>query len=142
MARVTGSVLVWLACLLALAPATGAGASGGPLVYMQQVRPVTITPQSVSVQADGEAAVIVVLGETTIPQPVRFRLSRAALAQLRLLVARSGIAHLHIEAPIPFSALMYTVRADGNSVRVVQGHVPRSMRPLIAVLHGLIASHT
>src|SRR5579863_6525028 len=102
MARATGWALTWLVCLLALVPATGAGASGGPLVYMQQVRPVTITPQSVSVQADGEAAVIVVLGETTIPRPVRFRLSRASLAHLRALVARSGIAHLHIEAAIPF----------------------------------------
>src|SRR5579863_10203042 len=100
MARATGWALPWLICVLALAPAGGASAGDRPLVYMQQVRPVTITPQSVSVQADGEAAVIVVIGETTIPQPVRFRLSRAALARLRVLVARSGIAHLHIEAPI------------------------------------------
>ena len=129
-------------CLLALAQNTGASVGGGLLVYMQQVRPVTITPQSISVQANGEAAVIVVLGETTIPQPVRFRLTGASLAQLRSLVERSGIAHLRIEAPIPFSALMYTVRAEGHAVRVVQGHVPRSMRPLIAVLHGLITSHS
>ena len=142
MARATGWVLGSLLCLLALAPNTDASAGGGLLVYMQQVRPVTITPHSVSVQADGDAAVIVVLGETTIPHPVRFRLTGASLSHLRSLVERSGIAHLQIEAPIPFSALMYTVRAEGNAVRVVRGHVPRSMRPLIAVLHGLIASHS
>ena len=142
MVRTTGWALTSLVCLLTLAPSTGASAGDGLLVYMQQVRPVTIVPQSVSVQADGEAAVIVVLGETTIPRPVRFRLSSASLAHLRLLVERSGIARLHIEAAIPFSALMYTVRAEGSSVRVVQGHVPRSMRPLIAFLHGLIASHS
>ena len=142
MVRASGCAFASLVCLLALAPNTGASAGGGSLVYMQQVRPVTITPQSINVQADGDAAVIVVIGETTIPRPVRFRLGGAALAHLRSLVERSGIAQLHIEAAIPFSALMYTVRAEGNSVRVVQGHVPRSLRPLIAVLHGLITSHS
>ena len=142
MLRKAGWALASLVCVLALAPSTGARAGGsGPLVYMQQVRPVTITPQSVSVQPDGEAAVLVVIGETAIPLPVRFRLGSASLAHLRSLVERSGIAHLHIEAAIPVRALMYTVRAEGNSVRVVQGRVPRSLRPLIAFLHGLIASH-
>ncbi len=61
-----------LVCLLALAPSTGASANGGPLVYLQQLRPVRITPQSVGVPADGDGAAIVVLGETTIPRPVRF----------------------------------------------------------------------
>lgn len=142
MARATGWALVSLVCFLALATNTGASTGGGPLVYMQQVRPVTITPQSVSVQADGEAAVIVVIGETTIPHPMRFRLGHAALTHLRSLVERSGISRLHIEAAIPLRSLMYTVRAEGNSVRVVEGHVPRSLRPLIAELHDLISAHS
>jgi hypothetical protein len=73
---------------------------------------------------------------------VRFRLGRASLAHLRSLVGQSGIGHLQIEAAIPFRALMYTVRAEENSVRVGQGRVPQSLQPLIAFLHGLIASHT
>src|ERR1700689_901431 len=121
MRRATGWVPVSLVCLLVLAPNTGASTGDGPLVYMPQVRPITITPQSVSVQPNGDAAVIVVLGETTIPRPVRFSLGRASLAHLRSLVARSGIARLRVEAAIPLRRLMYTVRADGNSVRVVQG---------------------
>jgi hypothetical protein len=141
MVRVTGWALAALVCLFAFAPSTEASAGGGLLVYMQQVRPVTITPQSVSVSANGEAAVIVVLGELTIPKPVRFRLDAAALAHLRSLVERSGMGRLHIEAAIPFRALMYTVRAEGNSVRVVQGHLPASLRPLISFLHELIAAH-
>jgi hypothetical protein len=141
MIRAIGWGLAALICLFGLAPNPDASAGGAPLVYMQQVRPVTITPQSVSVQTNGEAAVIVVIGETAIPRPMRFRLGSAPLEHLRSLVERSRIAHLHIEAPIPFRALMYTVRAEGNSVRVVQGHVPRSLRSLISFLHELIAAH-
>ncbi|HEY1777666.1 MAG TPA: hypothetical protein VGG41_16025 [Solirubrobacteraceae bacterium] len=141
MVRISRWTLAAALCLLALAPSVDASAGGGQLVYMQQVRPVTITPQNITVQNSGEAAVIVVIGETAIPKPVRFRLGSAALEHLRSLVERSRIARLHIQAPIPFSALMYTVRAEGNSVRVVEGHVPRSLRPLIAFLHELILAH-
>ena len=141
MVRGAGCVLGALIFLLAATAAGGASAGDGQLIYMQQVRPVTITPQSISVRADGEAAEIVVLGESAIPRPIRFRLGNDSLAHLRALIERSGIAHLHLNAPIPFRRLMYTVRAAGNAVRVVQGHVPPSLQPLIAFLHALIAAH-
>jgi hypothetical protein len=118
-----------------------ASASSRQLVFMQQVRPVTITPQSVSVDANGDAAVIVVLGELTIPKPVRFHLDSHALAQLRHLLHEADLPALHIEAPIPFRALMYTVRSGGHEVRVVEGHVPVQMRGLVNFLHGLINRH-
>jgi hypothetical protein len=120
----------------------GAPPSSSPLVYMQQVRPVTITPQSVSIDADGEGAVIVVIGELTIPKPTRFRLDPQALARLHRLLSRADLAALHIDAPIPDRALMYTVRSDGHQVRVVEGHVPKQMRGLVGFLSGLIARYT
>jgi hypothetical protein len=124
-------------------PARGTAAvdSSRQLVFMQQVRPVTITPQSVSVDANGDAAVIVVIGELTIPKPVRFHLDSHALALLRHLLEKADLPALHIEAPIPFRALMYTVRSAGHEVRVVEGHVPAQMRGLVNFLHGLINRH-
>jgi hypothetical protein len=121
------------------------GAASAPsrqLVFMQQVRPVTITPQSVSVDDNGDAAVIIVIGELTIPKPIRFHLDSHALAHLRQLLKNADLPSLHIEAPIPFRALMYTVRSGGHEVRVVEGHVPAQMRGLVNFLHGLISRHT
>jgi hypothetical protein len=108
---------------------------------MQQVRPVTITPQSVSIDADGEGSVIVVIGELTIPKPIRFHLDSPALAELRSLLHRADLPRLHIEAPLSVRALMYTVRAGDHQVRVVQGHVPPRLRGLVDFLHGLISRH-
>jgi hypothetical protein len=121
---------------------TGIAQTPSPqLVYMQQVRPVTITPQSVSVDANGDGAVIVVIGELTIPKPTRFRLDARALARLHRLLREAKLADLHIVAPIPVRALMYTVRSDGHQVRVVQGHVPARLRGLVDFLHGLIGRY-
>ena len=120
-------------------PATGNAAH--PLIMMRQVRPITITPQTVTVDNGGEAAVIVVIGELTIPKPVRFRLSPMELAHLRQLIAHSGVAHLQLVAPFPVRALMYTIIVGNHSVRVDEGHVPHRLRPLIAFLHALIIRH-
>ena len=129
--------------VLAVVPAAGetANATSHQLIYMAQVRPIEITPQSVSVQTDGRASVIDVIGELTIPTPNRFRLTPARLARLRGLIARSGIGHLGIEQPIPIKREMYTLIAGTHRVRVVEGHIPARMRPLISFLSALIWNH-
>lgn len=144
-----GACVAVTSALLGAGAAVGTPVRGGSasapsrqLVFMQQVRPVTITPQSVSVDDNGDAAVIIVIGELTIPKPVRFHLDSDALAHLRHLLKRADLQALHIEAPIPFRALMYTVRSAGHEVRVVQGHVPAQLRGLVNFLHGLINRHT
>ena len=99
---VTCALLGTGAALGTPARGTAASDSGRQLVFMQQVRPVTITPQSVSVDANGDAAVIIVIGELTIPKPVRFHLGSHELALLRHLLDKADLPALHIEAPIPF----------------------------------------
>ena len=131
---------VWLV-LAAAGGAPGQAATIRPLIIMQQVRPVTITPQSVTIDRDGEGSVIVVLGELTIPTPVRFRLSRFRLSHLRSLIASSGVARLDLDAPFTTRAMMYTVSVGNHSVRADQGHIPRRLRPLIVFLHDLIVEH-
>jgi len=42
--------------------------------------------------------------------------------------------------PLATRALVYTVTFGDNTVQADEGHVPRRLRPLIAVLHGLISS--
>jgi hypothetical protein len=131
-----------LLVLLAAVPAAGSmRPSRNQLISMQQVRPIEITPQSVSVDDNGDASVIVVIGETQIPKPNRFRLTPAKLAHLRNLIASSGIERLHIDAPVPKKQEMYTLIAGDHEDRVVEGHIPRSLRPLIAFLSGLISAH-
>jgi hypothetical protein len=108
---------------------------------MQQVRPVTITPQSVTVEENGEGAVLVVIGELSIPRPDRFPLGHEQLSKLRRLIRRADFPQLDIEAPIPVRKLMYTVRQGTHSVRVVEGAIPPRLAPRIVFLHGLISRY-
>ncbi len=106
------------------------------LVYMYQLQPRNQHFDTVTVNTNGGGNVGYFIGEVAGVKHGYFRLNPTALGRLRRQL--KGLKRITVENGGGASAVIYTIIADGHSVRVDQGKIPRKIVGLVANLTGLI----
>ncbi len=97
----------------------------------------------VVVHADGRAHVAVWSGETTPIHYFAFRLPSPELARVRRLVLRVRARGVQSQAfSVAHNALVYTIRAGGRSVRVLDAPGRTWLGPLVAIFDQLISRYS
>jgi hypothetical protein len=97
----------------------------------------------VVIHADGRGNVARWTGETTPIHYFVFRLPGSELARVRRLVARVATRTVQSQTfPIAQNALVYTIRADGRSVRALDAPGRTGLGPLVAIFDRLISRYS
>jgi hypothetical protein len=111
----------------------------GSLVWMRQYSPESLMWQTVSVFSSGRAELTTLIGEIAGAERKPFRISPQQMTRLRRLLAGSRAAR--IPAHHDLRATLYTLHVSGRSSVVIQGTIPRRMKPLIRFLTGLMSTY-
>jgi hypothetical protein len=112
--------------------------ASAPLVYMRRLQRVDQIFQVITVGNDGSGDTGTFIGEIAGVKHRPFRLPAKRLERLRALVARMRPVPTSPVVGGPPANYLYTVRGHGITVQVLQGRVPRWLRPLIGQLNGII----
>jgi hypothetical protein len=126
--------------VLALAALAGCGDAAKPpepvgkqpreLVYMSR-NTYWAVPEDVTIYDDGTVSYRYLLHTKPVVDVRRTRLSPAALAEMRRLVARTRLAGADRPGAAPRDGYNYMLRLDGRSITTVDGRLTPSVRPLI-----------
>ena len=116
-----------------------AGVPSAPLLVSFK-RTVGFDPLSsqLTVYGDGSAVAIITLGGVDGEKKHVFRLTAAQLGRLRALLDR---ARLRSTSCCNVNLYIYWLVGHGHSVRLQQGRIPRSLRPLVDQLNAIADAH-
>jgi hypothetical protein len=111
----------------------------GSLVWMRQYSPESLMWQTVSVDSSGRGELTTLIGEISGAERTPFRIPRGQLTVLQRLLARSRGAR--IPSHHNLRATLYTLHVSGHPSVILQGTIPRRMRPLVRFLTGLMSTY-